>query len=65
LSETYLAMVTIFAERTRRRVIILTSLRMFRPIKTIPDGRAGRKGLISGIVGCLGYCKASREVVRR
>jgi len=51
LSETYLAMVTMFAERTRRRVIRLTSLRMLRPIKTIPDGRAGRKGLISGIVG--------------
>jgi hypothetical protein len=51
LSENYLAMVTMLADRTRRRVIILISLRMLRPIKTIPDGRAGWKGLISGIVG--------------
>lgn len=45
-----MAIVTIFAEKTKRSEIILTSLRMLRAIKTIPDGLAGRNGLISGIL---------------
>ena len=59
-----MAIVTILAENTRRREIILTSRRMLRAIKTIPDGLAGRNGLISGIL-CkwdrLSYCKATRR----
>jgi hypothetical protein len=43
-------MVTIFAENTSKREIILINRRMLRAIKIIPDGRAGRNGLISGIL---------------
>lgn len=50
---TYLAIVTILDERTSRRVIILTRRRMLMAMKTIPDGRAGRKGLMSGIVASV------------
>jgi hypothetical protein len=44
-----LAIVTIFAENTNKRDIILNALNTFRVIKTTPDGREGRNGLISGI----------------
>jgi hypothetical protein len=55
-------MVTIFAENTNKREIILIALKTFRAIKTTPDGREGRKGLISGILmtGGGSYCKARR-----
>ena len=45
-----MAIVTIFAENTNKREIILSALNTLRAIKTTPDGREGRKGLISGIV---------------
>jgi len=58
---TYLAIVTIFAENTNKRDIILIALKTFRAIKTTPDGREGRNGLISGILMRVGsYCKARR-----
>jgi hypothetical protein len=44
-----LAIVTIFAENTNKRDIILIARNTFKAIKTTPDGREGRNGLISGI----------------
>jgi len=57
-----LAIVTIFAENTNKREIILIALNTFRATKTTPDGREGRNGLISGILvaGRGSYCKARR-----
>ena len=74
-----MAIVTIFAENTSRREIILISLRMLRAIKIIPDGRAGRNGLIFGILyewdglsfvklrggGWVSYCKAQSVAMIR
>jgi len=57
---TYLAIVTIFAENTNKREIILNALNIFKAIKTTPDGREGKKGLISGILVLRSYCKARR-----
>jgi hypothetical protein len=45
-----LAIVTIFAEKTSKREMILIALNTFKAIKTTPDGREGRNGLISGIL---------------
>ena len=55
-----MAIVTIFAENTNKREIILNALNTFKAIKTTPDGREGRKGLISGILETRSYCKARR-----
>jgi hypothetical protein len=60
--KTHLAIVTIFAENTNKRDIILIALNTFKAIKTTPDGREGKNGLISGILmtGGGSYCKARR-----
>jgi hypothetical protein len=46
---TYFAIVTILAENTRRSEIILIARKTFKAMKTTPEGRDGRNGLISGI----------------
>lgn len=45
---TYLTIVTILAEKTRVRARIDSARRTFREMKTMPDGREGRNGLILG-----------------
>jgi len=45
---TYSAIVTMLADKTRRREMILKIRRMFRAMKIGPEGREGRKGLRSG-----------------
>ena len=50
------------AEKTRRRDIILISLRTFKAIKTTPEGRDGRNGLISGISTCEDWVR--RAIVK-
>lgn len=53
MAGTYFAMVTIFAEKTNKSDIILIARKTFKAIKTTPDGRAGKKGLISGILNVV------------
>ena len=55
-----MAIVTIFAENTNKREMILNALNTFKAIKTTPDGREGRNGLISGILITRSYRKARR-----
>jgi len=59
---TYLAIVTILAEKTRRRDIILMTLNTFKAIKTTPEGRDGRNGLMSGISTCEDWVR--RAIVK-
>lgn len=41
----YFAIVTTFADKTKRRVMMLRSRSTLRPMKTGPDARLGRNGL--------------------
>jgi hypothetical protein len=46
--KTYCAIVTILDEKTSVRTMIDNARRTFREMKTTPDGREGKKGVILG-----------------